>query len=277
MTSVRVACQQIAPVAGDLEGNRRLAREGVRDAVAAGAGLVVLPELCTSGYVLESAEEARSLAQPAHGGALAEWAEAAGDAVVVGGFAELGDDGRTYNSAAVVDRSGVLAVYRKAHLWDREKLLFAPGDAVSPVIDTRAGRIGVLVCYDVSFPEPVRSLAMRGADIVAVPTNNSHFPRPDDDQLAIEIALTRTQAYFNRVYVAFCDRAGSERGVDFLGGSAIAGPEGWSLTPERIGEPALLLADCDLDRARDKDWTERNHAFGDRRPELYEGVGARVH
>jgi predicted amidohydrolase len=277
MTTVRVACQQIAPVAGDLEGNRRIAREGVRDAVAVGARLVVLPELCTSGYVLESAEEARSLAQPAHGGALEEWAAEAGDAVVVGGFAELGDDGELYNSAAVVDRTGVLAVYRKAHLWDREKLLFSPGDAVAPVIDTPAGRIGVLVCYDVSFPEPVRSLALRGADIVVVPTNNSLFPRPDDDQLAIEIAMTRTQAYFNRVYVAFCDRAGSERGVDFLGGSAVASPEGWSLTPQRIGEVAMLVADCDLDRARDKDWTERNHAFGDRRPELYEGLDDRVH
>src|SRR3712207_6659380 len=91
--------------------------------------LPILPELCTSGYAFESEDEARALAQPPEGGALADWAEeaAAGDAVVVGGFAEEGEDGLLYNSAAVVDSSGVVAVYRKLHLWDREKLVFEPG------------------------------------------------------------------------------------------------------------------------------------------------------
>ena len=151
--TVRVACQQLAPAVGDVEGNRRLTREAVREAVDAGARLVVLPELSTSGYVFESPAEARACAEPAGGPALLGWAEEAarGNAVVVGGFCELSDDGALYNSAAVVDGTGVLGVYRKIHLWDREKLFFEPGHACAPVVETRAGRIGVAVCYDLSF------------------------------------------------------------------------------------------------------------------------------
>jgi predicted amidohydrolase len=270
MSTVRVACRQLAPTADDLDGNRRGAREAVAEAVAAGARLVVLPELCTSGYVFDAPEEARSLAQPAHGGALEEWAEEArcGDAVVVGGFCELGDDGALYNSAAVVDGTGVLAVYRKTHLWDREKLFFRSGDAPPPVVDTAVGRVGVAVCYDTSFPELMRGLALRGADVVAVPTNNPVFPRPDG-QDPQEVAAIRAHAYFNRVFIACCDRCGTERGVEFLGASMIADELGWAMTEIALGRETLLTADCDLGRARDKRWNDRNDVFGDRRPDIY--------
>jgi predicted amidohydrolase len=273
VSAVRIDCRQLAPVVGDLDGNRRLAREAVRAAVAGGARVVVLPELCTSGYVFESPAEARALAQPAHGGALAEWAaEAArGDAVVIGGFAELGEDGEVYNSAAVVDGSGVRAVYRKTHLWDREKLVFRPGDAAPPVVDTALGRIGVVVCYDTSFPELLRDVALRGADVVAVPTNNPVFPRPDG-QIPQEIVAMRAHALFNRVFVASCDRCGTERGVEFLGGSVIADEQGWSRTALGLGAPGSFSADCMLERSRDKRWGERNDVFADRRPELYGAV-----
>ena len=277
MSAVRIDCRQLAPVVGDLEGNRRQAREAVRAAVAGGARLVVLPELCTSGYVFESPAEARALGQPAHGGALAEWAEEArrGGAVVVGGFAELGEDGELYNSAAVVDGSGVRAVYRKTHLWDREKLVFRPGDAAPPVVDTALGRVGVVVCYDTSFPELLRDVALRGADIIAVPTNNPVFPRPDG-QIPQEIVAMRAHALFNRVFVASCDRCGTERGVEFLGASVIADEQGWSRTELRLGAPGSFAADCVIERARVKCWGERNDVFGDRRPELYHAVAEAV-
>jgi predicted amidohydrolase len=273
MSAVRVTCCQIAPIVGELAGNRRLAREAVRAAIAEGAQVVVLPELCTSGYVFESIEEARALSQPAHGGALEEWAQEAarGGAVVVGGFSELGDDGTLYNSAAVVDGTGVLAVYRKTHLWDREKLVFEPGAEDPPVVETAHGRIGLVVCYDTSFPELVRGVALRGADLIAVPTNNPVFPRRED-QAPVEVTIVRAHAYFSRVFVAFCDRAGSERGVDFLGATTIADEQGWALTETRLGEVAAISADCRLHRARTKRWNERNDVFGDRRPELY-GAG----
>jgi predicted amidohydrolase len=272
--TVRVACQQIAPTVGDPAGNSRLTREAVAEAIAVGARLVLLPELSTSGYVFESADEARACAEPADGPALNGWAEEAarGDAVVVGGFCELGEDGKLYNSAAVVDGNGILAVYRKIHLWDREKLFFEPGSEPAPVIDTRVGRIGVCVCYDLNFPEVARGLALGGADIVAVPTNWPRFPRPEGER-PIEVAMAMATAHLSHVFLAACDRCGPERGVEWTGGSVVCDEWGWLLAgPVEGYGRGLLLADCDLGRARDKAWNERNDVFGDRRPELY-GLG----
>ena len=269
--TVRVACAQVAPTVGDLEGNRRLAREAVREAVAAGARIVVLPELVTSGYVFESVEEARACAEPADGPALRGWSEeaATGDAVVVGGFCELGADGLLHNSAAVVDGSGVLAVYRKIHLWDREQLFFEPGSEPAPVVDTALARIGVGVCYDLNFPEVARGLALAGTDLVTLPANFPLHPRPEGER-PIEVTNAMATGHLNHVFVAVCDRTGPERGVEWVGGSVVCDEYGWLLAgpPPGFG-PGLVVADCDVSRAREKAWNERNDVFGDRRPELY--------
>jgi predicted amidohydrolase len=271
MTVVRVACAQVAPTVGDLEGNRRLAREAVREAVEAGARIVVLPELVTSGYVFESEPEARSCAEPAAGPALRGWSEeaAAGDAVVVGGFCEQGPQGHLYNSAAVVDGSGVLAVYRKIHLWDEEQHFFEPGSEPAPVVETAVGRIGVGVCYDLNFPELARGLALAGADLVALPANFPLHPRPEGER-PIEVTNAMATAHLNHVFVAVCDRTGPERGVEWVGGSVVCNEYGWLLAgpPPGFG-PGLVVADCDFSRAREKAWNERNDVFRDRRPDLY--------
>lgn len=271
METVRVACQQIAPVVGDLEGNRRLTSAAIAEAVAAGAQIVVLPELATSGYVFESAEEARSCAERADGPTFQSWSREAsrGDAVVVGGFCELGDDGLLYNSAALLDGTGVVAVYRKIHLWDREKLFFEPGVDCAPVIETRFGRIGVQICYDLNFPEIARGLALAGADLIVLPTNSPRFPRPEGER-PMEIVLAMASAHLSHVFFAMCDRCGPERGVEWVGGSVVCDEWGWILAgpPEGFG-PGLVLAECDLSRAREKAWNERNDVLGDRRPELY--------
>jgi predicted amidohydrolase len=271
VTQARVACAQIAPTVGDLEANRELTRAAVREAVAADAQIVVLPELVTSGYVFDSVDEARSCAEPAEGPALRGWSEeaAAGDAVVVGGFCELGEDGRLYNSAAVVDASGMLAVYRKIHLWDREQLFFEPGSEPAPVVETAVGRIGVGVCYDLNFPELARSLALAGADLVALPANFPRYPRPNGER-PMEVTLAMATAHLNHAFVAVCDRCGPERGADWVGASVVCNEWGWVLAgpPPGFGS-GLVVADCDLARAREKAWNERNDVFGDRRPELY--------
>ncbi len=268
---VVVACAQLAPVVGDAAGNHALALAAITDAAREGAQIVVLPELVTSGYVFASADEARSLAQRPDGAALTAWAEAAArdDLVIVGGFAELGGDGRLHNSAALVDASGLRVVYRKTHLWDTEKLVFEPGNTAPPVVETPHGRVGVCVCYDLSFPEIPRGLALAGADLIAHPANNpvSAMLRPDDEP--IELLLTRATAHLNRVFVASCDRGGTERGVDWVGATLIADELGTVLAgPPGRGE-TLVLAEADLARARDKRWNERNDVLGDRRPELY--------
>ena len=271
METVRVACQQIAPVVGDVEGNRRLTSDAIAEAIASGAQVIVLPELASSGYVFESVEEARSCAEPVDGPTLQSWSRAVsgGDAVVVGGFCELGDDGLLYNSAALVDGTGVIFVYRKIHLWDREKLFFEPGLECAPVVETRFGRLGVQICYDLNFPEVARGLALAGADLIVLPANLPLFPRPEGER-AMEIVLAMASAHVNHVFFALCDRCGPERGVDWVGGSVVCDEWGWLLAgPPQGSGPGLVLAECDLSRARDKAWNERSDVIGDRRPELY--------
>jgi predicted amidohydrolase len=264
----RVVCRQLAPRIGDLAANRDASLRAIAEAVEAGADVVVLPELVTSGYVFERAEEALAAAIPRTDPLLGEWAQAAarGGAVVVGGFCERGEDGHVYNSAALVDGSGVRAVHRKTHLWDREKLWFRPGDRPPPVVDTAAGRIGMLICYELEFPELTRQLALAGAELLAVPTNWPLVERPPGERPP-EVLIGMAAARVNRMFVACCDRTGAERGQEWTGGTTIIDEAGWVVATQTDVGPAS--ADLDLERARDKRLTDLCDALGDRRPELY--------
>jgi len=271
VSTVRVACHQLAPVVGELEANRKRALTALDAAAAAGAQVVVLPELAASGYVFRDADEARALAEPADGPTLAGWAQRAATQglVIAGGFAELGADGALYNSAALIDPDGVRAVYRKVHLWDREKLVFTPGEEPPPVLDTLHGRIGLIVCYDLEFPEWTRAVALRGAELLCVPTNWPREQRPAGER-PMEVLRAMVTASTNRMAIAVCDRCGPERGVEWVAGTSIAGVDGWLLAgPPPAAEPALLLADVDLAAARDKALGPRNDVHADRRPALY--------
>ena len=233
---VVIAVAQLAITIGEPDANRQAAATAVAEAAAAGARLVVLPELCDSGYVFgDDAEkafaEAESLASPADDSAtLRQWRDLAAehDLVIVGGFCELGAGGRLHNSAAVVDASGTLAVYRKAHLWDKEKLVFTPGDEQPPVVDLPIGRVGVMICYDLEFPEWVRLPALAGADLIAAPVNWPHASWPTGERPA-EVIKAQAAAATNGVFVAVCDRCQDERGVSWISGSLIAGPDGYLL------------------------------------------------
>jgi predicted amidohydrolase len=273
--TIQIACCQIAPDVENLASNAERARAAIAGAVAAGADIVVVPELVNSGYVFESAEEARAAAVPVDGELLRGWQEEAarGAAMVIGGFCELGDDGHVYNSSALVDADGVLAVYRKLHLWAHEQQWFARGEAPPPVIDTRHGRIGLGVCYDLEFPELTRGLALAGADLIVLPTNWPREPAEKEAArggLPMLSQLAGTTAYLNKVFVAVCDRCGTERELAFEGGSAIADPTGalLAVAPEDRGEHSLLAA-CDLAMSADKSSGELNDAFADRRPDQY--------
>lgn len=271
---VNVACCQIAPSVEEPRSNLDFTRNAIREAAAGGAQLVILPELSLSGYVFKSADATRAAAElsaQALDGWATEAASAGGEVVVVGGFAELGEDGRVYNSCALVDRTGIRTVYRKVHLWDRESLWFHPGTSEAPVIDTSLGRIGLAVCYDLEFPELTRGLALRGAELIAVPAN---WPRNRVERATpILSLLASSAAYLSKVFVAVCDRCGAERGLAFEGGSVIAGPDGRVLAGGKPGpEPVTVSARCALEQARDKRSGERNDAFADRRPELYPGL-----
>ncbi len=247
-----------------------------------GAQIIVLPELANSGYVFASLEEAKARAEPADGQLLAAWAEEAarGGAIVVGGLCEAGENGRLYNSAALVDGNGPRAVYRKIHLWDREVEWFAPGETQAPVVETPYGLIGLAICHDFEFPELSRGLALAGCQLIAVPTN---WPRlvatPNEEALMssspadgspMMATLASATAFVNRVFVAVCDRTGIERGVEWEGASVIAAPDGrLAAGPVTTGAVTTLQADIELGEAREKRTGPRNDVFADRRPELY--------
>jgi 5-aminopentanamidase len=271
---VQVACCQIAPEVARPDQNADLALGAIAGAIDAGAQIVVLPELVNSGYMFNSVDEARAAAVPVDGELLAGWAREAAraQAVIVGGFCELAADGRLYNSSALVDGDGVRAVYRKLHLWNEEPRWFAPGDQPAPVIETHHGRIGLAVCYDIEFPELPRGLALHGADLIALPANWPLDPLPGGERPILH-SLAMMTAYLSKVYVAVCDRCGTERGLEFQGGSVIAGPDGW-LRAGPVADRGVetLIADCDLAGSREKRNGEHNDAFADRRPGFYARV-----
>jgi len=272
-----IAVAQLAITIGEPDANRKAAAAAVAEAAAAGARLVVLPELCDSGYVFGAVAgparaEAGALAAPVDDSdTLRQWHALAAEhrLVIVGGFCERGGDGRLYNSAALVDESGTRAVYRKAHLWDKEKLVFTPGDAPPPVLDTAVGRVAVMICYDLEFPEWTRLAALNGADLIAAPVNWPYAARPAGERPA-EVVKAQAAAATNGVFVAVADRCQDERGVSWISGSLIAGPDGYPLAgPVLQDRPAVLTAACDLQAARDKSLDGDNDLLADRRPSLY--------
>jgi predicted amidohydrolase len=273
-SGVTVACCQIAPRVGELAANRAACWEAARRAAGEGARIVVLPELASSGYVFHDRAEARTLAEPLDGPTVTEWVTLADrlGITLVGGLCELGDDGLLYNTAVIVTGPRVLAAYRKVHLWDAEKLVFAAGSEPPPVVEIDAARLSVMICYDLEFPEWVRLPALAGAQLLCAPTNWPRFPRPDGER-PMEVVRVQAGAAVNRMFIAACDRVGRERGVDWVGGSAIIDPDGWPLAGPMPGDQeCTLMAVCDLGVATDKRISERNDVMEDRRPQLYGGL-----
>lgn len=266
---IRVAAAQVDIDIDDPSGTAARLDAAVGEAVEQGAQLVVLPELAATGYVFADRGEAFARAEPADGELLRHWCDLSTrhGIVLVGGFAERNGD-LVHNSAAVVADGAVRAVYRKAHLWDSEKEIFTPGQERPPVVATSLGRIAVVVCYDLEFPEWVRLAATAGAQLLAAPTNWPDSPRPAGER-AMEVVRVQAAASVNRVFVVAADRCGSERGTDWVGGSVIVGPSGFPLAGPARPEPTVLVADLDLGEADDKAISARNNVVTDRRPDLY--------
>ncbi|HEY6538204.1 MAG TPA: nitrilase-related carbon-nitrogen hydrolase [Candidatus Dormibacteraeota bacterium] len=279
-SSLKLAVCQYAPQLGDPSGNRSRGSEWIGRAADAGAGLVVLPELASSGYTFHSREEADRAAEAADGPILSAWSETcrARGVYAVVGFCERGQRGR-FNSAALLGPEGMVGIYRKAHLFYDEQSYFESGDLGFPVFELPFGRVGMLICYDLWFPEAARVLALAGAELICVPTNwVANFRRRVTDERGWVMGdyAAVGAATQNQVFVAAADRIGEEREVEFIGGSCIVGPEGWLLAgPAPRTDEAMLLADVDLSQAdARKQRTPRNHALGDRRPELYSALSA---
>ncbi len=259
---MRIAVHQFAPAFGDATANVRRMVEAVR---ATEADLWVFPELATTGYLFAGHDECSGLAEPIPGPSTRALAEACGErnTRIVVGIAERA--GRNvYNSAAYVDASGVLAVYRKVHLFDREIDCFDPGPDPFAVHPLGEHRLGIMICFDWLFPEAARSLALLGADLIAHPANLV---------LPYCQAAMATRSIENGVFTATANRIGAESRAGatlrFTGGSQIVDPRGRVLARAGDDEETTLVADADLALARDKKIAARNDRLADRRPDAY--------
>jgi predicted amidohydrolase len=279
--SVKIACIQMEPVVGKKDQNVKRSLELVQKAAAQGARLIVLPELCNSGYVFESREEAFALAEEIPQGPTCKaWMDIAQrhGLHLVAGISER-DGQALYNAAVVIGPSGHIGTFSKVHLWGAENLFFEPGNLGFPVFKTPLGRIGTFICYDGWFPESYRLCALQGADIVCIPTNWVPIPGQDERREAMANILCMAAAHSNSIFVAAADRVGVERGQPFIGQSVIVSYTGWPIggpaTPDR---EEIIYAEANLaDARRKRSWNEYNQVLRDRRIDVYdEMLGTKV-
>lgn len=274
LPNVLVASVQMEPCMGDKAANLARSTELVEQAAARGATLVVLPELANTGYVFESREEAFALAEPVPAGDSAQFWIALAQRLgiyLVAGIAERDGD-LLYNAALIAGPDGYLGTYRKLHLWADEKRFFEPGNLGLPVFDTAFGKLGVAICYDGWFPEVYRLMAMRGVDIVAVPTNWVPMPGQTRDGPVMAQSLTIAGAHSNGLVIVCADRVGIERGQEFVGRSLIAGAAGWILAgPASVDQEEILVASVDVGAVRrGRQLNVFNHVMHDRRSDVYD-------
>ena len=230
------------------------------------ADLLVLPELFNTGYLITSKEEIGALAEEAPGGKTTQRLAAIAKrnhVHLVAGMAERSGE-RIFNAAILVSPKGFVASYRKVHLFFEEKLWFDPGDGEFPVYDIGPCRVGIMVCFDWFFPESMRTLSLKGAQVVCHPSN-----------LVLPYCQTAmvTRCLENRVFAVTANRTGTEQRGDkslhYTGKSQITDIAGNILSRAGEDEECVGVFDIDPAKALDKQLNPHNNLFGDRRPEFY--------
>lgn len=262
--SITAAFLQYEVAFGDHAANAATIRRLLADAPE--FDLLVLPELAFSGYDFLDRDELRALAEPFRdgptAGLLRELARER-NAVIVAGYAEHTSEG-CYNSAMLVCPDGTAHNYRKIHLFNREQDVFLPGDAPPAVVETPAGRIGMMICFDWFFPETARCLALAGAHIIAHPSN---LVLPWCQRAMFARSLE------NAVHTITCNRIGTEARTDrtltFTGASQILNTKGETLASAPVDCYAFGHATLDPSQADSKLVAGRNDLLGNRRPDLY--------
>lgn len=238
-------------------------RQAAAAAQAFGAQLLVTPELSLTGYAI--GDELQQLAEPANGPLVTRLqAVARGSGLhIVAGWPER-DGAAVYNSAVLADADGV-TVYRKCHLYGPyERRQFTPSQRLPGLVEVEGVKCGLMICYDLEFPEMARALALAGAALIAVPTA---LPASAGQRRVSEV-LVPSRALENHVFIAYAGLCGTERDLDYAGGSVIVGPDGIDLARAGGGD-ALLIARVDI--ASRAAAHRENPYLNDRRPDLYCG------
>jgi predicted amidohydrolase len=258
---LKIGFIQFAPVLGDVQATIRKI-DGLIDQSKI-TDILVLPELCNSGYNFTSFEQAWETSERIENSIFIDYLTSKCkkfNLYIVSGFNER-DNKDLYNSAILIGPKGYIGKYRKLHLFMNEKDYFKPGNISLPVFDIGLCKIGMLVCFDWIFPEVWRILALKGAEIICHPSN---LVLPWLAQKAVPIhALT------NRIYTITANRIGTEGNLSFTGLSTIANPNGDILFQASQTEEETVIKDIDIRLARDKIITKKNDLFSDRRPEEY--------
>ncbi len=254
---------QYAPVYAQVETNLATLEERIR---GIDADLLVMPELAASGYDFRDRADADQCAEPMGQGPTAEMlvrVAAERKVTLVAGYPER-DGELLYNACMLVTPDGRIANYRKIHLFSRETLFFTPGDAPPPVVDTPAGRVGLMICFDWFFPETARLLALQGAQILAHPSNLV-LPYCQRAMYARSVE--------NHVFSITANRVGSEeqagRTLNFTGGSQVLDMQGQVLAKAPEADESTGVAEINPEDADNKALNEFNDLFDDRRTELY--------
>jgi predicted amidohydrolase len=260
-TKMRIAIGQMEPMLTDGDENLSRVKSLLKKAEESQVDVLVLPELCNSGYVFESLEEAESTAEELPSGIfskeLLSWSRK--DRFVVAGICERTPEG-LYNSAAVFSQGTHRITYRKIHLFRNEKDWFLAGNEEPPVVEFKGAKFGVMICFDWAFPEMTRILTLKGAHVILHPAN---LVLPYCQNAMV------TRSIENSVFTATANRIGTERGIEFSGNSQIINTIGTRLATLSRDEIGITFVDINPQEADDKMITNRNHVIHDRRPELY--------
>jgi len=267
---MKIAGVQMDIAIADVDRNLSRMTERLRETTANGARLTVFPECAVSGYCFTSLDEARPATQTIPGSATermrAACAELGGYAIF--GMLELAGE-KIFNAAVLVGPTGVIGSYRKVHLpYLGIDMFTSHGDRQFAVHNAGELKVGMTICYDASFPESARALAILGADLIVLPTN---WP-PGSECTAAYVINTR--ALENAVYFIAVNRVGSERSFDFIGRSRIVDPSGTTLAESRGTGEEILYAEVDPAMARRKHiirvpGKHEIDRLADRRPEMY--------
>jgi predicted amidohydrolase len=263
---MRIAIFQGPAEPGEVSANLDLLDRQAAAATRVGARLLICPEMFLTGYNIGGVR-ARELAEPADGPSMrraAEFARQSGIALLYG-YPERAPGGGVYNAALLIDRDGrVLANARKCHLYGEiDHGMFTPGPGGFATADLDGLRIGILICYDVEFPESVRTLALAGVELVAVPTA---LMQPFE---IVTRAVVPARAYENQVFLAYANRTGSEGEQTYVGESRVVAPDGADLAVAGRGEE-LIVAPIEIERLRAS--RAINTHLENRRVELYRSI-----
>jgi len=267
---MKIAAVQMDVALGEPGRNLERMRSFLSAAAAEGAQLVAFPECAVTGYCFEDLNEARPFSESIPGPATDAIAATCRELGVCAVFGMLEcDEARLFNACALVGPEGLIGSYRKIHLPFLGVDRFAtPGNRPFAVHDAAGACIGMNICYDSAFPESSRIMALDGADLIVLPTN---FPTGAE---CMAEYIVNARAMENNVYYACVNRVGVERGFRFIGNSRICDPSGRVLAGAPHTDEAILFADIDLERARNKHVVRvpgkhEIHRFDDRRPEMY--------